>query len=90
MLSFQLESKTQSNIYKIAIYLHKYKLHTEIIHSVWSVLYDIVRNIIQACALIVQILQNDISPVIQRSFWVSQQREQGVIHLKSLACLRMT
>lgn len=55
-----------------------------------SGLCDIVRDILQACTLIVQVLQYDITPIVQGVFWVSQQWEQGVIHPEGLTGLRMT
>lgn len=53
-------------------------------------LCDVVRNILQACALIVQVLQDHMTPIVQRRIRVSQQQEQSVIHAESLTCLRMT
>lgn len=38
-----------------------------------SGLCDIVRDILQACTLIVQVFQYDIAPIVQWVFWVSQQ-----------------
>lgn len=50
---------------------------------------NIVKNILQAIALIIQVLQDHITPIVQGSFWVRQQSEKGFIHLKSLTCLRV-
>lgn len=54
-----------------------------------SGLCDIVRNILQACALIVQVLQDHVTPIVQGCFWVGQQGEHGVVHPESLTCVRV-
>lgn len=64
--------------------------HSGLVGVCLSALCHVVRNILEACALIIQVLQDHITPIVEGSFRVGQQREQGVIHPESFACLRVT